>query len=123
MRKSVGLSLPVYILYLIGGIGLAIYHYIAAQNSENWEPLGHVLIMIVYLCVAAVGLVSLIFKGIHIASGFGLFGFICALIDIAVIVFFVMTIASSGTGISVLPIVFISLSGISMISNIKSMIG
>ena len=123
MRKSVGLSLPVYILYLLGGIGLAIYHYIAAQNSDNWEPLGHVLIMIMYLCVAAVGLVGLIFKGIHIASGFGLFGFICALIDIAVIVFFVMTIASSGTGISVLPIVFISLSGISMISNIKSMIG
>jgi hypothetical protein len=121
MRKSVGLSLPVYILYLIGGIGLAIYHYIAAQNSDNWEPLGHVLIMIVYLCVAAVGLVGLIFKGIHIASGFGLFGFICALIDIAVIVFFVMTIASSGTGISVLPIVFISLSGISMISNFASM--
>jgi hypothetical protein len=121
MRKSVGLSLPVYILYLLGGIGLAIYHYIAAQNSDNWEPLGHVLIMIVYLCVAAVGLVGLIFKGIHIASGFGLFGFICALIDIAVIVFFVMTIASSGTGISVLPIVFISLSGISMISNFASM--
>lgn len=121
MRKSVGLSLPVYILYLIGGIGLAIYHYIAAQNSDNWEPLGHVLMMIVYLCVAAVGLVALIFKGIHIASGFGLFGFICALIDIAVIVFFVMTIASSGTGISVLPIVFISLSGISMISNFASM--
>jgi hypothetical protein len=121
MRKSVGLSLPVYILYLLGGIGLAIYHYIAAQNSDNWEPLGHVLIMIVYLCVAAVGLVGLIFKGIHIASGFGLFGFICALIDIAVIVFFVMTIASSGTGISVLPIVFISLSGISMISNFVSM--
>lgn len=124
MRKSAGLSLPIYILYLVGGIGLAIYHYITAQNAADWEPLGHVLLMMMYLGVAAVGLVGLIFKGIHMASGFGFFGFLCALVDIAVIVFFVALIASSGTtGIPVLPIVFIAISTISMISNIKSMIG
>ena len=125
MRKSGGFSLFVYLLYLVGGLGFAIYSYIASQSAEGWDGLGYALLMIVGIIAGGVGLVGLIFKLLHMASGFGLFGFLCMLLDIAVIAYLVCALVDGNADVSALILIgpFTVLSFISLISNAASLGG
>lgn len=127
MRRGGVLSFVCYLIYLLGGVGLALYSYIAAQNAEGWDGLGYALLMVLGLIGGAVGLVSVILKLIHMGTGFGFFGFLCMLIDIAVIALIVYSIIDGG-GISdpgnyILIVPIIALSSLSLISNLTSLGG
>jgi hypothetical protein len=127
MKKSGGFSLFVYVLYLLLGGGGAIYHYLASQShNEGLENLGHAIIFLFGLVAAAVGLLGLILKLIHMASGAGFFGFLCALLDVAVVVLLVVLLMDQ-PGESLDPMAFAYLSpiflasGASAVCNLASM--
>ena len=125
MRKNGGFSLFCYIIYLLGGLGLAIYSYIAAQSSEGWDGLGYALLMIVGVIAGGVGLVGLIFKLLQMASGFGFFGFLCMILDLAVVAYLVYAFVDGNADVSTLILIgpFTALSFISLISNASSLGG
>ena len=123
MRKSGGFSLFVYLFYLVCGLGLGIYFYIAAQNAEGWDGLGYALLLVVCAVAAGVGLLGLLLKLIHVGTGWGFFGFLCMLVDLAVIAYIAYVCYDGGLNSSAivlfgLPIIF---SVGSFISNIKSL--
>ena len=127
MRRGGVLSFVCYLIYLLGGLGLALYSYISAQNAEGWDGLGYALLMVLGLIGGAVGLVSVILKLIHMGTGLGFFGFLCMLIDIAVIALIVCSIIDGG-GVSdpgnyILIAPIIALSSVSLISNLTSLGG
>ena len=126
MKKGGLLSLIVYILYTLGGGGLALYCRIGIDNVNNngggWEGLGLAIVMIVGLVFGAAGLVATILKLIHMKSGWGFFGVLCILVDIAFIGVFVSSMIENGLTLdAVYAILFIGASLASLIANIKSM--
>lgn len=123
MRKSGGFSQALYIGYLIGGIGSAVYCYIAAQNAEGWDGLGYAVLLILGLGIAAVGLVALVFKLLHMATGWGLFGFLCVLLDLGVIAACAFLIVDGGIDISSLITIAPAIIGsiLALFSNIASL--
>ncbi len=126
MKKGGILSLIVYILYTLGGGGLAIYSRIAIEELNNsgggWEGLGLAIVMVVGLIFGAAGLVATILKLIHMKSGWGFFGVLCILVDIAFIGVFVSSIIENGLTIDGLgSLLFIGASLASLVANIKSM--
>ena len=125
MRKNGGFSFICYLLYLVGGLGFAIYSYIAAQGAEGLDGLGYALLMIVGLIAGGVGLVELVLKLLHMATGWGFFGFLCMLVDIAVVAYLVYAFIDGNADTSSLILIgpCVVLSTGAFISNIKSMVG
>lgn len=128
MRKSGGFSLACYIIYLLGGLGLVLYSYIAAPDAEGWEGLGLALLIILGIITAGVGLVGLVVKLLHMGTGAGFFGFLCVLVDLAVIGLMVYSLIDGGIDTENLDnLIFPGVVGVlsigSLISNIKSMKG
>ena len=122
MKKGGLLSLIVYILYTLLGGGLAIYCRVGINDNSGWEGLGLAIVMVIGLVLGAAGLVGVILKLIHMASGWGFFGVLCILLDIAFIGVFVSSmIENSLTLDAVYVILFIGASLASLIANIKSM--
>jgi hypothetical protein len=127
MKKSLIPSLIVYILYTLFGGGMVVYNYIAIgkHNAEGGglEGLGLALLMIVGIVIGGVGLIGLIFKLIHIKSGWGFFGFLCLLLDIlcvgAVFYYFALEIQNIGEALLLLAVLIPS--NISLISNLISL--
>ena len=87
MRKVGMVSFVIYLLYTLLGGGMAIYNYIAIQkhNAEGGglEGLGLALLLILSLIVLAVGVLGLVLKGIHLGTGWVLFGLLCMVLDFA----------------------------------------
>lgn len=88
MRKG-GFSFVCYVLYTLLGGGMAIYNYIAIQKFNEqgggFEGLGLALLLVLSIIVLGVGVVGLILKGIQMGTGWGFFGFLCVILDIAVV--------------------------------------
>ncbi len=84
--KSGILSLLCYGLYALGGGGMAVYYYIALQkfneNGGGLEGIGYVILFVLGLIVCAAGILGLILKGLHIGTGWLLFGLLCLLFDV-----------------------------------------
>ncbi len=128
MRKSGGFSLIGYIIYLLGGLGLVLYSYLAAPNAEGWEGLGIAVLIVLGIIIAGVGLVGLVLKLLHMGTGAGFFGFLCVLVDLLVIGVMVYSLIDGGISTENLDsIIFPGVVGVisigSLISNIKSMKG
>ena len=125
MRKSGGFAFICYLIYTILGVAAVIYNRIGIEISEDLAPIGYAILFMFALVFAAASAVGLILKLLHMGTGFGLFGFLCILVDIAFIVFFgwaVVENASLGDPVSmIIPIAIALISGISFISNIRSL--
>ena len=129
MRKSGIVSFLVYLIYVLGGGGLALYNYIKIENhEEGWEGLGYAVLLILGIVLGAAGLVGVILKGIHLGTGLGFFGFLCILLDLAIIVAFIVMVIPGGNNIDattledILPALpFLAVGFTSFVFNIASM--
>ena len=131
MKKVGILSLIVYILYTLGGGALALYSKIGIDkvnaNGGGWEGLGFAIILIVGILFGGYGLVATIFKLVHMATGWGFFGVICLLMDIALVstfsIAFAETVSAEGLSdtSSLLIIPFVLVSMVSFVANLKSL--
>lgn len=130
MKKSGKLSLIVYILYTLFGLGMIIYSKISIDklnaSGGGLEGLGYALVLIIGIILGAAGLVATILKLIHMKSGWILFGILCILADLVFIGAFISAASPAGD-ISqlklddILPVIpFIAASIASLISNAKS---
>ena len=126
MRRGI-LSFIIYVLYTLAGGGLALYAKLEIDrinaNGGGWEGLGAAVVLIVGLVVGAVGLAGLLFKGLHLGTGWGLFGFICILIDIVIIVALVSNMFEGEGSFVFNPVsaIICGISGISLVSNFESL--
>lgn len=100
MRKSGIVSFIIYLIYTLFGGGLALYNYIKALNHDSgWEGLGYAVLLIVGIVLGAAGLLGVILKGIHLGTGWGFFGFLCILLDIAFAVVFISMVLPGGNNV------------------------
>ncbi len=87
MRKVGMVSFVIYLLYTLLGGGMAIYNYIAIQkHNSDGDGLGALALAILFflsLIVLGVGVLGLILKGIHLGTGWVLFGLLCMILDFA----------------------------------------
>lgn len=125
MRRGI-LSFIFYILYTLTGGGLAIYAKIEADRIQasggGWEGLGAAILLILGIIVAGVGLVGVLFKALHLGTHWGIFGFICLLLDVAIIVVLVSNMFESGSFVfNPLGGILCGISAISMVSNFESL--
>lgn len=134
MKKGGILSLICYIIYTLLGAYLVIDANIKIDKLNEagggFEGIGYAIILVLGIVLGAVGLGGVILKLIHMASGWGFFGFLCVLLDIVFVLAFI-SMALPGGEISqigqmelsevlvVLP--FIAASVASAVSNIISM--
>ena len=87
MRKVGMVSFVIYLLYTLLGGGMAIYNYIAIQKyNADGDGLGALALAVLFflsLIVLGVGVLGLILKGIHLGTGWVLFGLLCMILDFA----------------------------------------
>ncbi len=87
MRKVGMVSFVIYLLYTLLGGAMAIYNYIAIQkHNADGDGLGALALVILFflsLIVLGVGVLGLILKGIHLGTGWVLFGLLCMILDFA----------------------------------------
>ena len=127
MKKAGVLSFICYLVYLLGGAGLAIYSKIMIDNVNanggGWEGLGHAIVLILGIILAGVGLVGVILKGIHLKTEWGLFGVLCILFDILCVgALAFLTFAEGGASadfVGLLP--FVIPSAVAFVGNILSL--
>ena len=101
MRKKSGLiSLFIYIALFLGYGISALVCYIRAENNmyEGWEGLGIALLMIIFMIFAAVAGVAMLLKIVHVAAGWGVFGFLCTLNDFAALAFLIFYVVDGSAG-------------------------
>lgn len=100
MRKSGIVSFIIYLIYAIGGGGIALYNYIAIENHESgFEGIGYAILMILGIILGAAGLLGVILKGVHLGTGWGFFGFLCILLDVAFVVVFISMALPGGNNV------------------------
>ena len=125
-------SLSVHVFYLLFGLGMLIYSFIAAEKHNaqggGWEGIGIALLLVFGLIIAAAGLVGTILKIIHVCTGWKLLAILVMLLDVAYIFVLISLSLPGGNNISAaspedfLPIIpFVLLSLASFISNAMSL--
>ena len=123
------LSFVIYIIYALLGGGTAIYNYIAlGRHNEaggGLDGLGLAILMIAGIVVLGIGLVGLIFKSLHLKTGWGFFGFLCLVLDLACVAVFLYLFLGEGVNTTdTLVIIGVAIpSMLSALSNLKSMAG
>lgn len=106
-RKSGLVSLFIYIAMFLGYGITSLVIYISAQNGayEGWDGLGMAILMVIFMIFAAVAGVAMLLKIVHVAAGWGFFGFLCTLIDfaaLAILIFYIVNGASGDASINLL---------------------
>ena len=120
MKKGGKLALAIYILGTVFGALLAGWSYFQINyfesNAESgWESLGYALVLVLGLVIMVPYAVSMILKIIHYASNIKIFGVLCILIDISLIVCLVLSYEDWSYLLLIIPSV------LALISNIRSM--
>lgn len=133
MKRGGKISFITYLLYLLFGGGLVVYVKIAAETMDQSDGsgIGLALFLMFGVSFAAYGLLGVLLKGIHMALGWGFFGFLCILLDLFAILAWISTVLPAGDFSSVYlpdliydlaPLVLpLSLSISSLVSNIRSL--
>lgn len=129
MRKSGIVSFIIYLIYALGGGGMVLYNYIAIENHEGGlEGIGYAILFILGIILGAAGLLGVILKGIHLGTGWGFFGFLCLLLDIAFVFAFISMALPGGNNVSaatledILPAIpFVATALTSFVFNITSL--
>ena len=125
MKKGGTFSLVCYIIYTLIGVAALIYNRLGIENAEGWDSIGYALLFAVAIVFAGASAVGLVLKLLHMGTGFGLFGFLCILVDIAFVLFFAGASIEDIGGLDIsalaitIPIILISIG--SLISNIRSL--
>ena len=126
MKRGI-FSFIIYLICTVLGGALLIYAKIEADrinsNGGGWEGLGVAVLLILGIIVGAVGLAGLIFKGLHMGTGWGFFGFVCILIDLAIIAVLVYNMFSGEGSFAFNPVsaIICGIFGISVVSNFESL--
>ena len=123
MKKNGIVALIIYILGVVAGISLAIWAYIDLQALENlpepgWAAVGAAIIVALGVVVAITFAVPFILKVIQLLTGFKLFGILCVLADIAILVTFICSVVLDN-GFTLL--IFAIPSLLALISNLRSL--
>ena len=132
MRKIGIVSFIIYLIYALGGGGLALYNHFAIQehnaNGGGLEGPGLAILFILGIILGVAGLVGVILKGLHLGTGWGFFGFLCLLFDIALAVVFISMVIPGGDNVEattindMLPAIpFLASSLVSFFCNIASL--
>ncbi len=127
MKRGI-LSFILYLICTLLRVGLLIYAKLEAVRINNgggepFEGLGVAVLLILGIVVGAVGLAGLLFKSLQLATGWGIFGFVCILLDLFVILALVSNMFS-GEGTFVFnpaTAIICGIFGISAVSNFESL--
>lgn len=88
MKKGF-ISFIIYLVLFVGSGIITLTTYIdlekANGGSEGFEALGLGILLALFIIVTIVLAVAFLFKIIHVATGWGFFGFLCSVIDLALI--------------------------------------
>ena len=132
MKRGGIFALITYIIYtlLYGGLTLMFYYEIdKLKDEELFGALAFIFVVLIVLCVSLAigGLVAVVLKLLHMATGWLIFGIPCILIDIYSVlsaISAVMEMASTGelysSGILIMLIPMVFSVG-ALISNIRSL--
>jgi len=125
MKKAGWISFICYLLYTLGGGGMALYHYMTLETNDNLglEGLGIAIVMVLEIVLAGVGFLGIIIKGLHLKTEWAFFGVLCILFDIACIAFLVVSVINEGGAsadiLALLPLAIPS--AVAFVANIVSM--
>ncbi len=87
MKKGF-LSFIIYLVLFVGSGIITLTTYLdleKANGQEGFEALGLGILLALFIIVTIVLAVAFLFKIIHVATGWGFFGFLCSIIDLALI--------------------------------------
>ena len=87
MKKGF-ISFIIYLVLFVGSGIITLTTYIdleKANGQEGFEALGLGILLALFIIVTIVLAVAFLFKIIHVATGWGFFGFLCSVIDLALI--------------------------------------
>ena len=126
--KRGGFALITYILYtvLFGGLTLMFYYEMDKIKDEKlFGALALVILVLIGLCVSLAigGLVAVVLKLLHMATGWPVFGILCITIDVGTVGCVITSIVELGSNSSATFVFFIPLllSIGALISNIRSL--
>ena len=124
MRKGGAFALIVYILYTLFFGGIFVFVLNGVLNGE--AGIGGIGVFLGNMIIggfAVSGLVAIILKVIHMATGWIVFGILCVLIDINAVYTLVASIISVGaiTAVTLVLILPLALAIGALVSNIKSL--
>ena len=124
MRKGL-LSFIIYAI-LFGGFGILTLitklQIDAAEGTDGFNGLGLALGFVIYLICTIVLAVPFVIKLIHIISGWGFFGFLAVLVDLALIGFLVYAMFIGLTiDVSIITVGLIAVLGAALCSDISSL--
>lgn len=125
MKRGI-FSLICYILYTLAGVGLLIYSKIEIDrinaSGGGLEGIAAAILLIVGIAVGVVGVAGLLFKSLHLGTGWGIFGFVCILVDLIVIFALISGMFEGGKfEFNSLGAIVSVISAISMVSNCRSL--
>lgn len=87
MKKGF-LSFIIYLVLFVGSGIITLTTYLdleKANGQEGFEALGLGILLALFIVVTIVLAAAFLFKIIHVATGWGFFGFLCSIIDLALI--------------------------------------
>lgn len=126
MKKGF-ISFIIYLVLFVGSGIITLTTYIdleKANGQEGFEALGLGILLALFIIVTIVLAVAFLFKIIHVATGWGFFGFLCSVIDLALIAVLAYNLYTSASFnlVDALPVLAIILALIvSFGSNISSL--
>jgi len=126
MRRGGGFALITYILYTLFFGGIAVFTAIALKNDNGSAGIGGIGVALGIMIIASLavgGLFAIILKLIHMATGWFIFGILCAIIDIRAVYTLALSIIDVGAinGVTLVLVVPLVFAVGALVSNVKSL--
>lgn len=126
MRRGGVFALIFYILYTLFFGGIAVFLAIALKNDNGSAGIGGIGVALGIMIIASLavgGLLAIILKLVHMATGWFVLGILCVLIDIRTVYTLAVSIISVGAinGVTLVLILPLALAIGALVSNIRSL--